>query len=96
VFVEEVERGRAIEPDEIERARNVLAVLDGLQDRPFLTGDCVTLADLWAAPMLACFRLAPTGQKLLAGLPEMQEWLKLMLARPSLMATRYPLEREAG
>ena len=96
VFVEEVERGRAIEPKAIDSAGNVLAVLNSLKGRTFLAGDSVTLADLWAAPMFAYFRLASTGQKLLAPFPDMQEWLERMLARPSLMATRYPAELEDG
>ncbi len=98
VFVEEVERGRSerLAAEEIERARNVLAVLDSLMGQPFLVGDRVTLADLWAAPMFAYFRLAPTGKKLLAGFPELRAWSELMLARPSLAATRYPVELEAA
>ena len=96
VFVEEVERGRPIEPEEIERARNVLTVLAGLMGRPFLAGDQVTLADLWAAPMFAYLRLAPTGKKLLSGYPELEAWLALMMARPSCMATGYPAEMETG
>lgn len=94
VFVEEVERGRPIGPDEIERARNVLAVLDGLMEESFLVGDSLTLADLWAAPMFAYFRLSPTGKTLLAGFPRLQAWLARMLVRPSLVATRYPAELE--
>ena len=98
VFVEELERGRSerLEADEIERARNVLAVLDSLMEPPFLVGDRLSLADLWAAPMFAYLCLAPTGKELLAGFPGLQAWLELMLARPSLRATRYPVERESG
>lgn len=96
VFVKEVERGRPIEPEKIERARNVLAVLDGLMGRPFLAGDQLTLADLWAAPMFAYFRLAPTGRELLGEFPALQAWTDVMFARPSFMATRYPAELETG
>ena len=96
VFVEEVERGRPIEPEEIERARDVLTVLDGLMGRPFLAGNKLTLADLWAAPMFAYFRLAPTGTELLGEFPALQAWADVMFARPSLVATRYPAELETG
>lgn len=95
VFVEEAEHGRTSEPEEVARARHVLAVLDGLMRRPFLAGNQLTLADLWAAPMFACFRLAPTGGKLLDEFPALQAWAELMLARPSLMATRFPAELAA-
>lgn len=98
VFAEEVERGRRerLEARETARAENVLAVLDGLTGRPFLAGNRVTAADLWAAPMFAYLGLAPTGRRMLAGFPRLQAWSELMLARPSLMATRYPAEPECA
>lgn len=95
VFVEEAEHGRPVELDEIDRARNVLAALDSLRQGSFLAGDQLTLADLWAAPMFACFRLAPTGGRLLGDFPALQAWADRMLARPSLMATRFPAELAA-
>ena len=98
VFIEETERGRVgkLDTAEIERARTVLAVLDGLKENPFLACDRLTLADLWAAPMFAYFRRAPTGKKLLADFPELREWTERVLARPSLEATRFPSELETG
>lgn len=94
VYVEEVVRNRSPETNEIDRARNVLAVLDNLMGEPYLVGNDPTLADLWAAPMLAYLRLAPSGRKLLDGFPALQSWLELMLSRPSMRATAYPAEGE--
>lgn len=98
VFVEEVERDRRglLNEDEITRARNVLAVLADLMGRPFLVGECVTLADLWAAPMIAYLRLAPTGRALLGEFPALESWWGHMATRPSIVATRYPAEFKAA
>lgn len=98
VFVEEVERDRQgkLSADEIGKARNVLATLDGLMGQSFFVGDRLTLADLWAAPMFAYFRLAPTGKTLLAEFPGLKAWQERMLIRPSLDATKFPRELETG
>jgi glutathione S-transferase len=98
VFVEEVERDRRglLNEDEINRARNVLAVLADLMGRPFLVGERVTLADLWAAPMIAYLRLAPTGGALLGEFPALESWWGHMATRPSIVATRYPAEIKAA
>ncbi len=98
VFVEEVERDRRglLTMDEIDRARDVLAVLAGLMGQPFLVGERVTLADLWTAPMIAYLRLAPTGAALLGEFPALESWWGHMATRPSIMATRYPMEINAA
>jgi glutathione S-transferase len=98
VFVEEVERDRrgSLNEDEVNRARNVLAVLADLMDRAFLVGERVTLADLWAAPMIAYLRLAPTGKALLDEFPALESWWGHMAPRPSIVATRYPAELNAA
>jgi len=96
VYVEEVERDRAgqLDATESERALHVLTVLEGLAGRPFLIGEGLALADLWVAAMLAYLRLAPSGNAMLDRVPRLRSWLDLMLARPSLVATRYPAEGE--
>ena len=98
VFVEEVERGRAdsLTAEEVARARRVLDALHALMDGCYLVGDTLTLADLWAAPMFTYFRLAPTGQRLLAQYPDLLAWLNRMTERDSLKATLFPREREAS
>jgi glutathione S-transferase len=59
---------------------------------PWLTGPTLTLADLHAAPMFAYFRLADEGAKLMADHASLQRWWQAIAARPSMTATRSPLE----
>jgi glutathione S-transferase len=94
IFVEEIERGRAgqLNDAEFDSARRTLAVLDGLAEDPYLVGAHLTLADLWAFPMLSYLRLAPTGQKLLADFPKITAWMETIGRRPSALATRFPRE----
>jgi glutathione S-transferase len=96
LYVEEVQRDRAgkLSQAEVARAENVLKVLDGLMAQPYFLGDGLTLADLWAAPMLAYLELAPTGHALLSKLPNLRRWSALMRGRPSLQATRFPKETD--
>ncbi|QQS14942.1 MAG: glutathione S-transferase family protein [Rhodospirillales bacterium] len=101
VFVERVRapaQGRATDEGLIAaalpRARTALGVLEEfLVDRPFLAGDALTLADLHAYPMIALFRLAPEGALSMAEHPRMEAWRAAMAARPSVAATRSPVER---
>jgi glutathione S-transferase len=87
------------EPDEakiaatIPKAQTVLAALSDLATGPYLLGEQLTLADLHLATIIAYFRLAPEGQRLLAQAPKIARWWVLMEQRPSLLQTRYPLER---
>lgn len=94
VFVEEVERGRSgqLNDTEIESARRTLAVLDNLAGDRYLVGEQITLADLWAFPMLSLLRLAPTGQNLVAQFPKIAAWMETMSRRPSAHTTRFPRE----
>jgi glutathione S-transferase len=98
VYVEETERGRAgqLQPDEVERARTCLRVIEDLATTDHLAADRLTVADLWAYPMLVYLRLAPTGRALLADAPRLRAWLARMDARPSAAATRFPAEPKAG
>ena len=98
VFVEETRHGRAgqLTAEEIAPARHTLQVLDGLAGDRFLAGDTLTLADLWAYPMLTYLDRAPTGQLLLAEVPKLASWLARMGKRPSAAATRFPPEVISG
>jgi glutathione S-transferase len=99
VFVEEVERGRAgrLAADEIARAETVLDVIEGLAaGASYLAGERMTLADLWALPMIALFQLAPTGRDLMARHPWLVAWRDAMEARASVTATRFPRETAAS
>ncbi|HET6159952.1 MAG TPA: glutathione S-transferase family protein [Dongiaceae bacterium] len=97
VYVEETERGRAgqLRPDELDPARKCLRVLEDLAAPGFLAGAEITLADLWALPMLAYLDLAPSGRALLRDAAKLAAWLQRMQARPSVAATRFPAERKA-
>lgn len=98
IYVEETERGRAgrLEPDEIERAAKCLGVLEYLSGSDFLVGSQLTLADLWALPILVYLKLAPSGTDLLRACPKVSDWLERMQERPSVQATRFRSERPAS
>ncbi len=100
IFVERVrapQRGRA--PDEariaaaLPRARTCLEALDRLRrGQPYLAGQALSLCDLYAAPMLAYFTMAPEGAALLAAVPGLAQWWQRLAPRASMAATRSPLE----
>jgi glutathione S-transferase len=91
------QQGRA--PDEariaaaLPKAETCLAALVTLMgDGPFLAGAALTLADCHAAPMFIYFRMAAEGAALLGRHPKLASWLSSLSQRPSLAATRSPLE----
>ncbi len=100
LFIERVRapaQGRA--PDEsriaaaLPRAETCLTALEDLMaDGPFLAGQRLSLADLHAAPMFAYAVLAPEGADLLLRHGKLARWWRDMADRPSLAATRSPLE----
>lgn len=100
IFVERVRapvQGRTSDEARISaalpRARTCLGVLDAsLAVGPWLAGAQLTLADLHAYPMFALFRLADEGARLLAAHPHVERWREAMAARPSVQATRSPVE----
>ncbi len=100
VYVERVDVPReGGTPDEAKiaaalvRARTCLTAIEGVKGAaPWLAGARIGLADLRAFPMLAVFRRAPEGARLLAGYPDLSRWLEAMAARPSAAATRPPIE----
>ncbi len=72
----------------LPRARVCLRALEGIMGAgPFLTGPSLTLADLHAAPMFACFTQAAEAPPLLAPHPALLAWWQAMAARPSMAAT---------
>ena len=101
IFVERVRasaHGR--DPDEakiaaaVPRAALCLRALAELADLKglYLTGSEISLADLHAAPMFAYFSMAKEGAELLALQPRLHGWWQAMRERPSIVATRSPLE----
>jgi len=102
LFVERVrapQQGRVADEARIAaalpRARTCLRALTELTTHPvWLAGDALSLADLHAAPMIALLRLAPEGAQLLAEQPRLGAWWEAMAQRPSMTATRFPVELE--
>lgn len=81
--------------DALPRAETCLAAIEDLmQAESYFLGSEPTLADLHAAPMIALFRLAPEGERMLAGRSRWKGWWERMSERPSMAATRSPREGE--
>jgi glutathione S-transferase len=101
IFVERVRssaHGRSADEAKIAAAmplaETCLRALEELADPegPYLTGSEVSLADLHAAPMFAYFSMAKEGTALLSACPRMTRWWQVIRSRPSMTATRSPLE----
>ena len=77
----------------LPRAETCLAALEALMaEGPWLAGAALSLADLHAAPIFAYAVLAPEGRDLLARHDALRRWWERMARRPSMGATRSPLE----
>ncbi|MBI1776107.1 MAG: glutathione S-transferase family protein [Proteobacteria bacterium] len=100
IFVERVrlpQQGRVSDEEKIRaalpRAKACFEALDRLrEEHPFLAGPELSLADLYAAPMLAYFAKAPEGAALLLKFPHLSRWWEQIRQRPSMAATRSSLE----
>ena len=100
IFVERVRKpARGLRPDEsliataVAKAETCLDALAAIMgDGPWLAGAQLTLADTHAAPMVVYLRLAPEGRTLIDARPTLAEWWSRMKRRPSLGATRSPME----
>lgn len=57
-----------------------------------LLGNGITLADLYLAPVMRYFTMAPDGAALLARRARLARWWGGMQHRPSMAATRSPME----
>ncbi len=95
IYVERVaapKRGRpsdeALIQAALPRAELCLSALEAIMgDGTFLAGAMLTLADLHAAPMFACFTTAPEAAALLAAHHRLQQWWTLVRGRSSMAAT---------
>lgn len=78
--------------------RTCFEVLDGiLGDKPYLTGDNVSIADIMLAAQLDLFGECAEGRELIDGSEHLRPWLERMVARPSFVATEPPaMLREAA
>jgi glutathione S-transferase len=97
IFVEEMERNRLgqLTAEELERAGKCLRVLSDLAAHEYMAGAQLSLADLWALPMLAYLDLAPAGHQLLQDVPKLSAWLARMRLRPAAIATRFAAEQKS-
>lgn len=91
VWVEERERG-PLSAEVMSEARKVLSVLESFLEGPYLMGRDLTMADLWALPMITYLGMAPSGPGLLSEHKKLRQWLDFMALRPSVQATRFPAE----
>lgn len=72
----------------LPRAALCLSELTRLSDDGgFLIGDDVTLADLYAAPMFACFMQAPEAASLMQGCEKLIDWWQGFTTRNSMLRT---------
>jgi glutathione S-transferase len=96
IYVEEMERDRLgrLGAEELERASKCLTVLSDLAADEYLAGAQLSLADLWALPMLTYLDLAPAGHTLLQDVPKLLAWLAHMRQRPAVIATRFAAEQK--
>lgn len=68
-----------------------------LGDKPYLTGDSVSLADIMLAAQLDLLSECAEGRELIGATNGLGGWLKRMVARPSFVATEMPaMLREAA
>lgn len=73
----------------LPRAAVCLAELTRLSDaKGFLIGDGVTLADLYAAPIFACFMQAPEAVSLMDGCEKLVYWWQRFATRESMSRTQ--------
>jgi glutathione S-transferase len=84
--------------DAMPMARTCFAELDRLLgDKPYFTGDKVSLADIMLAAQLDLFGECAEGRELIDGTKGLRAWLNRMVARPSFVATEPPaMLREAA
>lgn len=101
IFVERVRapaQGRSADEAKIAAALPSAALcLQALEDLaeqqgPYLTGSAISLADLHLAPMVVYLAMAKEGAALLAAQARLSRWWQAMRERPSIAATRSPLE----
>ena len=79
----------------LEVSRRCFAALNSIRgDDTWLAGSSVSLADLYAYPMLTLFRLAREGEKLFQTHPALVDWHVRFSERDSAKVTRHPLELE--
>jgi len=84
----------AVIASSLKLAETCLDALEDLAaaDGPALLGPAATLGDLYLAPVMRYFTMAKAGADGLARRPRLSRWWRAMKERPSMAATRSPLE----
>lgn len=79
----------------LEVSRRCMATLDTIRSNDtWLVGSAVSLADLYAYPMIALLRLAGEGDKVFHSHPGLVDWYSRFGERDSAKVTRHPMEPE--
>jgi glutathione S-transferase len=55
---------------------------------PWLAGETLSLADLYAAPMFDYFLMTPEGREMLRGYDNLTAWWSRIAVRPSMKSTQ--------
>jgi glutathione S-transferase len=80
----------AVIAEAMPMARSCMAEFERLLgDKPYLTGDQVTIADIMLGAQLDLFRECAEGRELISG-RRLEPWLERMCARPSFASTQPP------
>lgn len=98
VWTPEAERDAAAIERGLTQSDTVLAKIERLGDwteKDAMIGAPVSLGDVFLAPMIAYFTRAPAGADALTRRPRLSAWWAAWSSRPSMVATRYPIEAEA-
>ncbi|NTG25056.1 glutathione S-transferase family protein [Agrobacterium rhizogenes] len=96
IYVERMSKpARGVPTDEeklaaaLPKARSCLAAMSDLMgDGPWLVGEQLTLADIYAAPMFDYFLMAPAGVELINQYANLKAWWSGIASRPSMAATK--------
>ena len=75
---------------EAEKAADALVAVKG--DSRWMAGESFSLADLHLAPVIAYVNQTPEGRAMLQRRPALARWWEEASKRPSVVATRSPLE----
>lgn len=98
VYVPVIEKGgensEGAIADSVAKSRHCLSVIESGIGGEYLAGETLTLADLYAAPMIAYGLMTDQGQATLAERPQLAAWWKRLSARPSMVATRFSKETD--
>jgi glutathione S-transferase len=81
----------------VPKAKICVHELDRLiGDKPYVSGDEISIADLMLAPHLEYLSISPEGVTVLEPYPRLTAWLRRVQERPSMRATSWEKLRQAA